>query len=78
MHDPLLYEIVKEMRADVKALDAKLHAHILLTTTQIKEAHAKAEKPITFLSQLRTTLTGAGAAVGLILGLKTIIESLTK
>ena len=67
MSENLLFDLVKETRQDVKALNDKLHAHILITTQQLEQA----QRPTTFLTTLGNIVVKIGALAGLLVALKT-------
>lgn len=58
----IIYDLVKETRDDVKRINEKLNAHILLSSAQMVEAKA----PQTFLKTLSTVCLWLGAVGGII------------
>lgn len=58
----IIYDLVKETRDDVKAINAKLNAHILATASKIEEVKA----PQVFLNNIKVVVLWLGAVGGFI------------
>lgn len=58
----MLYDLVKETRNEVRAINAKLDAHIVTTASQLVEAKA----PQTFLANLKVVALWLGAIGGFV------------